>query len=409
MTKPEKYIPPLRFLEFENEWNAKKLGKLFKINAGGDIDKKHVSPEKTEKFRYPIYANAEKDNGFYAYSNIYKANEGTITIAGRGVNIGIAHARDHKYYPIVRLLVLIPMNNENIYFFEYAINRINIFVESTGVPQLTSPQISNYKIFLPTLPEQQKIADFLSAVDKKIEQLTRKKELLEQYKKGVMQKIFSQEIRFKKDDGSDYPDWEEKRLGDILTFIPTNSLSRNDLNYNNGKIKNIHYGDIHTRFKMRFYASKEKVPFINEEALLGENIENQLCKAGDIVFADASEDFNDVGKSIEIRDTGNQNIVAGLHTILARDLDSHTIIGFKGYLLQAWHVRWQIMKCAQGISVLGISKRNLSKINFLLPCKKEQKDIVRFLDCIYNSLEFTYQQIQQTKNFKKGLLQQMFV
>jgi type I restriction enzyme S subunit len=100
----------------------------------------------------------------------------------------------------------------------YVLDTYNLkrLIFGTGQPLITGGQLKSLKIFtIPSLPEQQKIASFLTAVDKKIEQLTRKKELLEQYKKGVMQKIFSQEIRFKDDNGQDYPDWEEKRLGDV--------------------------------------------------------------------------------------------------------------------------------------------------------------------------------------------------
>ena len=218
-------VPALRFKEFEGDWNTKKLGEIYKINAGGDIDVNHVSQIKTEEYQYPIYANAKKEKGFYAYSDIYKVEPNTVTIAGRGAHLGIAHARDHRFYPIVRLLVLKPLNQEDIHFSECAINRIHLFIESTGVPQLTAPQISGYKISLPSLPEQQKIASFLSAVDEKIQQLTKKKELLEQYKKGVMQQLFSGQLRFKDENGNLYPDWEDAILGDCLDYVqPTKFL-----------------------------------------------------------------------------------------------------------------------------------------------------------------------------------------
>ncbi len=430
--KEEKKIPNLRFPGFEGEWDEKKIGTIFTVKAGGDIDSEHVSKKKTETFKYPIYANAEKKKGLYGYSDKYKVCRPSVTVAGRGVNVGIAHARDHKFYPIVRLLVLTPKQEKSIFFYEYAINQFKIFIESTGVPQLTGPQISSYRITYPPLPEQQKIASFLSAVDKKIQQLTRKKELLEQYKKGVMQKIFSREIRFKPDStdfdsaqpagasleadqsrvverSRNYPDWEEKRLGDILTFISTNSLSRNDLNYDSGEIKNIHYGDIHTTFKMGFDVEKERVPFINEEIDLCKITGDQLCQVGDMVIADASEDYSDIGKAIEVLNINNEKIAAGLHTFLARDTTGQTIKGFKGYLFQTWQVRKQIMKVAQGISVLGISKKNLAKVEFLLPCREEQGKIITLLKNIDKRIANTLIQITQTQKFKKGLQQQMFV
>ena len=96
--------------------------------------------------------------------------------------------------------------------------------------------------------EQQKIASFLSSVDTKIEQLGKNKALLEQYKKGMMQKLFSQEIRFKDEQGNEYPEWLEKKLDDLYEFKSTNSFSREKLNYIEGWVRNIHYGDIHTKF-----------------------------------------------------------------------------------------------------------------------------------------------------------------
>lgn len=197
----------------------KKLKDIFTINAGGDVPKENVSEHKTDKFKYPIYANAEKDKGFYAYSDIYKVDKDVVTVAGRGVNVGIAHARNHKFYPIVRLLVLAPKSDQNIYFFECAINRLNILVESTGVPQLTAPQLSSYKVAFPLASEQQKIASFLTIVDDKIQQLSKKKELLEKYKKGVMQQIFSQQIRFKDENGNDFPEWEKKDLSNLAKIM----------------------------------------------------------------------------------------------------------------------------------------------------------------------------------------------
>jgi type I restriction enzyme S subunit len=227
-------IPQLRFPEFSNEWEESKVGKVFKVSAGGDIKTENVSQIKTDGFPYPIYANAEKAKGLYGYSNLYKSEANVVTVAGRGVNIGIAHVRLEPFYPIVRLLVLNPIKDADVKFWENQLNQLNLFVESTGVPQLTAPQISSYKVKYPSKPEQQKIAAFLTAVDNKIEQLSKKQELLGEYKKGLMQQIFSQAIRFKADDGSDFPDWEEKKLGDVSDCLdnrrqPLNGAERNQM------------------------------------------------------------------------------------------------------------------------------------------------------------------------------------
>ncbi|QKW99416.1 hypothetical protein [Agrobacterium sp. CGMCC 11546] len=110
--------------------------------------------------------------------------------------------------------------------------------------------------------------------------------------------------------------WAENIFGELYGFVTTNSLSRDKLNYEYGTVKNIHYGDIHTKFRALFDIRNENVPFISEP----ENVqkEGKLCVEGDVIFADASEDLDDVGKSIEIVNVDGQKLVAGLHTLHAR-------------------------------------------------------------------------------------------
>lgn len=171
------------------DWERKRLGDLFDIHAGGDIAKENIRNSHTEQFCYPVYANSEKSFGLYGFSDQYRVDRHCITVSGRGT-LGIAKARFEKFYPIVRLLVLLPKDVCNLIFFENAINLLKIFKESTGVPQLTSPQLSSYNIEFPSLSEQQKIADFLSSVDKKIELVARQIDQARLFKKGLLQQMF---------------------------------------------------------------------------------------------------------------------------------------------------------------------------------------------------------------------------
>lgn len=171
------------------KWEKKKIMNIFKINAGGDIDKKHFSKEKTYPFIYPVFSNSESNKGLFGYSDLFKVEEQSITVTGRGA-LGYAVARYEKYYPIVRLLILIPIIDADVYFYQNLINKTKFFVESTGVPQLTAPQISNYKISYPHLTEQKKIAIFLSAIDDKINHTQKQIEKAVLWKKGLLQKMF---------------------------------------------------------------------------------------------------------------------------------------------------------------------------------------------------------------------------
>lgn len=183
----------LRFKDDEGrdypEWEENKLGELFNIKAGGDIKSDNVSKEMTEKNIYPVYANALNNKGLYGYTDTFKVEGDTITVTGRG-DIGYAIARNDKYYPIVRLLVLTPLTQLNTVYFENLINYTDIFVESTGVPQLTSPQLSQVKVSVPVFEEQNKVAKLLKGIDNKIEKEQEKLNSLNEYKKGLLQQIF---------------------------------------------------------------------------------------------------------------------------------------------------------------------------------------------------------------------------
>jgi type I restriction enzyme S subunit len=232
---------------------------------------------------------------------------------------------------------------------------------------------------------------------------------LEQYKKAVMQQIFSQKLRFKDEDGRAFGAWEEKRLGDLYEFKVTNSFSRENLNYENGTVKNIHYGDIHTKFSTLFDITKERVPFINEDIALGKIKPENYCIEGDVVFADASEDLNDVGKSIEVVNLNGEKLLAGLHTLLARKSGEAFYTGFAGYLFKSSGVRVKIQKEAQGSKVLSISTTRMVNIKVSVPSVEEQAKIAGFLGAVDEKLAQAKAKLDAVKQYKQGLLQQMFV
>lgn len=171
------------------EWKSDSLTDLFVIKAGGDISQDSLSLEKDEIYKYPIFANSDKNLGFYGYSNQPKINVEAITVTGRG-NLGVAIPRYEPFYPIVRLLTLIPKNRFNIYFGATAINRLDFFKESTGVPQLTAPQLSSFMIDFPAYEEQAKIANILTAIDDKISNTQAQLAAVKQYKQGLLQQMF---------------------------------------------------------------------------------------------------------------------------------------------------------------------------------------------------------------------------
>ena len=385
----KKNTPKLRFPEFTGEWEEKKLGEIFRISAGGDIDSKHVSKERTEKFNYPIYANTERDKGLYGYSDVYKIESGVVTVTGRGVNIGIAHARNHKFYPIVRLLVLEPLKEENIYFYEYQINRLNLYKESTGVPQLTAPQISIYCVCFPQLIEQTKIATFLTAVDEKLTQLKKKKTLLEQYKKGVMQKLFSQELRFKDDNNQDFPDWQELPLDKTADIVGGGTPDTSNELLWNGNIQ--WFTPTELKFKYVKFSNRN----ITDEGLKQSSA--KLLPAGTVLFSSRAT-IGDASITLKecATNQGFQSFVVGDN--LYNEYLYYWIINNKNVFL---------MK-ASGSTFLEISKNEVAKINIELPSLPEQQKIANFLSAIDEKISHCGAQIEKMEAWKKGLLQQMF-
>jgi len=202
--------------------------------------------------------------------------------------------------------------------------------------------------------------------------------------------------------------WEVCKLGEVMNFKVTNSFSRENLNYEIGDVKNIHYGDIHTKFQTLFDITKESVPFINEDISI-ERISNDFyCKEGDIVFADASEDINDVGKSIEIKNLNGERLLSGLHTLLARPIENKFIIGFNGYLFKSNNVRIQIQKESQGSKVLSINVGRISGVNLSFPSLQEQTKIATFLTAVDDKLQALKQKKTLLEQYKKGVMQKIF-
>lgn len=433
-----KCVPQLRFPEFEGEWEKKKLGEVFSIFNGyafasnesvengtlwvkiADVG---IQEMKKDNLSFLPLEFKEKHSKFLLKKGDYVVALTRPILSGKLKIACIDNFFDNSL--LNQRVGKIETKNSNSFIYCYLqkdelIKSIENNIAGSDPPNLSPSEINSIELVLPTLPEQTKIATFLTAVDEKLNALKKKKAHLDVYKKGVMQKLFpstgsgqSQEVRFKitneKGEIVEPPDWEVKRLGEVYCFLVTNSFSRENLNYETGSVKNIHYGDIHTKYSTLFNISKEDVPYINQEINLSRISNENYCKEGDVIFADASEDLNDVGKSIEIIKLNGEKVLSGLHTLLARPVHSNLSIGFGGYLFKSENIRLQIQKEAQGSKVLSISASRLSNIEISIPCLEEQTKIANFLSAIDEKINHTQSQIEKTEVWKKGLLQKMFV
>ena len=177
------------FLSNNCSYELRTLESLFEIKAGGDISKENCQTNQSPHFPYPVYANSLTNKGLYGYANYYKICGDTITVTGRG-EIGHATARHENYVPIVRLLSLIPKTELDVDFFAEIINETNIFVESTGVPQLTSPQLGKVQVPWIEPSVQKNCAQIIKTIDNLV---TKQQEIYNNlllYKNGLLQQMF---------------------------------------------------------------------------------------------------------------------------------------------------------------------------------------------------------------------------
>lgn len=184
-----------QLLKPKKGWVTKKLGDVFEISAGGDLDKSNFVEYQDDKYLYPVYSNSLSNKGLYGYTSIYTHEENTITVTARGT-VGNANFRNHKYSAIGRVLILKPKQELDCPFLTDCINnKITFANESTGVPQLTAPQISNYEVCIPTYFEQKSISEIHQDLDNEITSLEKKLSKSKMLKQGMMQELLTGKIR----------------------------------------------------------------------------------------------------------------------------------------------------------------------------------------------------------------------
>ena len=196
-------------------------------------------------------------------------------------------------------------------------------------------------------------------------------------------------------------EWEICKVSELLDFYSTNSLSWEQLEYGTKAIMNLHYGLIHVGLPTMVDLTRDNLPNIKEDNM-PKNFE--LCKEGDVAFADASEDTNEVAKPIEFFDLAGKNIVCGLHTIHGRDNKNKTVIGFKGYAFSSSAFHNQIRRIAQGTKIYSISTKNFSECFIGIPSKVEQTKIATLLRLIDERIATQNKIIEDLKKLKSAII-----
>ena len=200
-------------------------------------------------------------------------------------------------------------------------------------------------------------------------------------------------------------EWEKCKVSDLLDFFSTNSLSWEQLEYGTDNMLNLHYGLIHVGLPTMVDLAKVTLPSIKK----GNEPKNiEFCKEGDIAFADASEDTNEVAKAIEFYTLEDKAVVCGLHTIHGRDKSNKTVVGYKGYAFSSTAFHHQIRRIAQGTKIYSISAKNFAECYIGIPSKEEQTKIAKLLRLIDERIATQSKLIEDLKKLKSAIIEKVF-
>lgn len=410
-----KNIPRLRFPEFKEEWIQNSLGDICSFSKGKGISKSDIIDDGVyECIRYgELYTHYNEvidkvisKTNFSDNPVFSKINDVIIPASGEtALDIATASCVLKKDVLLGGDLNIIRTKVNGVFLSYYLNNKrkkeIARLSQGNSVVHVYPSQLKTLKILIPHTNEFDKIADFLTSVDKRIELLEKKKTLLETYKKGVMKKIFNQEIRFKDDNGNDFPDWEEKSLGDIGEFKTSSVDKKSD--DNEQEVFLVNYMNVYRHEKI---TNENKHDLMVVTAKPNQIDSNNLLK-GDILFTPSSETPDDIGHSVVIFEDLDDTLYS-YHLLRFRPTIKIDIL-YSHYFCNNDLVLNQICRFATGSTRFTISKDSFSKILINLPCVDEQSKIARFLDSIDKQLELLESQIEKSKTWKKGLLQKMFV
>ena len=404
--------PKLRFKEFDGDWTSKQLGKIIGISSASRVFKEQWQDSGVPFFRtsdvVSIFKNKENEKAYISLELFEelakksgKIKQGDLLVTGGG-SIGIPYLVPNDQPLYFKDADLLWMKSSGIvegsFLYNFFISpKFREYLKSishTGtISHFTIEQAKATPFGFPSKEEQTKIASFLSNVDEKINQLTQKHQLLSQYKQGMMQKLFSQQIRFNADDGSEFGEWEETTLGEIGTFksgqgfpeqfqggkdgIPFFKVS--DMNIlGNEKIMKVANNYVNSEA-----ITKMKAKVIDNEAII-------FAKVGAAIFLERKR----LAKNFLI----DNNMMAYLSN------QKTNIMFLKQFLDNI-----KLSKFVQVGALPSYNSSDLAIIPISLPCLEEQTKIANFLSAIDQKLEVVAQQIEQDKQWKKGLLQQMFV
>ena len=386
-------VPRIRFNRFDSVWEEVRIADIVKISAGGDVNKEKLK----ENGKYPVIANALTNKGIVGFYDDYKVKAPAVTVTGRG-DVGYAVARHENFTPIVRLLTL-QSENVDVDYLENQINSMRILNESTGVPQLTAPQLGNYKVYHPEIEEQYAIGSLFRTLD---DLLASYKENLSNYqslKATMLSKMLPKagqtvpEIRLEGFEG----EWENIRLGDC-------AIIKGRLGWKSLK--------------------QEEYTEVGPSMIAGKHIKNGVIDWGEVDHIpqwryDESPDIMlENGDIIFSKDgsLGNPALVSNLKgeatinsTMMLVRLEKKVSSQFFYQVLTSSVFQKLIYLKVSGSSIPHLFQADMQDFRFFAPCIEEQQAIGTYFSNLDSLISAHQEKISQLETLKKKLLQDMFI
>ena len=372
-------------------WEIKKLKDVAPLQRGFDLP---YSQMKTGI--YPVVFS----NGIGAYHSEYMI-PGPGVVTGRSGTIGKVHFVQKNYWPHNTSLWVTDFHGNHEKYIYYLFKRINwnAFNSGSGVPTLNRNDVHETEIMLPPLVEQISIAAALSDIDDLItnlEKLIAKKKAIKQ---GAMQELLTGKRRLPGFDG----EWDNYRFGDVFVILPNNAFTRAEMS-DSGIVKNIHYGDILTKYHEYISAESDEIPYIASTVDLSRFSDKCFVKSGDIIIADTAEDET-VGKALEVIGVSCL-MLSGQHTMLCRPQIPFAE-RFLGYYLNSACYHEQLIPYITGTKVSSVSKANIVQTYLRVPGIQEQTaiaDILTDMDIEITKLE---ENLAKYRLVKQGMMSEL--
>lgn len=377
-----------------NGRNKYRIKDIFDLSAGGDVDKEHFSAYKTSEHRYPIYSNSLENHGLYGYTSNPKYSADSVTITGRG-SVGHAEYREDEFDAIIRLLVLKPKRSNVCAQFvaDYINNCVDFSLESTGVPQLTAPQIMNVELELPQYDEQKEVTTVLANVSSLIDMLGKQISKKKAIKQGAMQELLTGKRRLPGFNGA----WQVVKLEDICSKITDGSHEsppESDIGYYMPSVKDMRS----TGFD---YSECKKISYSDFKKL-----ERNGCRpdAGDVLIAKDGS----ILKYAFVQEKAENIVILSSIAIVTPHSDRVDSYFLAQYFRQQNFAEQVITSYKSGTGVPRIVLKRFKQIVLFIPeSVAEQAAIAKILVDMDIEITGLEKELAKYRQVKQGMMQQL--